>query len=120
MFDDINSEMISNLTPANLARFDYIKKTIERGEITSPLVVRRFSDLAFALAQESMRTDAEIEIAKPLLRAFNQYLNSSLISIDAKQKMNALIGETKLDLLYASGNHDISSLRLAPYLIAQR
>ena len=40
----------------------------------------------------------------------------SRLSLETKEKMRQLISETKLDLSYASGNHDFSSLRLYPYL----
>ncbi|MBR3177405.1 hypothetical protein IKF27_01195 [Candidatus Saccharibacteria bacterium] len=119
MFNNITEEMLSELNSTDLERFKYIKTTIEKGELTPPLVIRRFSDLAFSFAQKSLREDKVVSIAKPLAEVFNNYLDSSLISIDTKENMKQLIGETKLDFIYASGNHDITSLRLAPYLMAR-
>ena len=119
MFNNITTEMLSELNPLDLERFEYVKTSIEKKELTPSLVTRRFSDLAFSLAKKSMEEDREIKIAKSLAEIFDSYLSSPLISIDTKEKMKQLIGEAKLDFLYASGNHDIASLRLAPYLMAR-
>ena len=112
--------MTRELDSVNLKRLNYIKASLEQGELTPPLVLQRFSDLAFSLALKSVKTGVKFEIAVPLQKTLNGYLHLPLISIDTKSKMQALIGETKLDLLYASGNHNISSLRLAPYLMHSR
>lgn len=117
MFNNITEEMILSLNPLELRWYSYIKQSINKNVVTSPLVVKRFSDLSFSLARKSMKTNSEIKVAEQLLEIFNHYLNSSLISIDTKNEMAALIGETKLDFYYASGNHDISSLRLSRFLI---
>ena len=119
MFDNITEEMISELGSIDLERFNFIRESLERKELTPPLVVRRFSDLAFSLAQKSMRLGVGVPIAEPLLKIFEEYLISPFISIETKEKMNLLIGETKLDFIYASGEHNISSLRLASYLMAR-
>lgn len=119
MFDNITEEMISELGSIDLERFNFIRESLERKELTPPLVVRRFSDLAFSLAQKSMRFGVGVPIAEPLLKIFEEYLISPFISIETKEKMNLLIGETKLDFIYASGEHNISSLRLAPFLMTR-
>lgn len=120
MFSAVTDEMLADLGSANLERFNYIKGTIEQGELTPPLVVRKFSDLAFSLAIKSMDTGKGIEFAEILKGIFRKYLESSQISIDTKNKMESLISETELDLIYAGGNHRIASLRLGHLLMARK
>ena len=115
MFNQITEEMISNLDAVNRERFESIRCTLEQDGLVPPIVLRRFSDLAFSLAKKSMKTGESFPIANPLLEIFNEFSASSRLSLDTKAKMRQLISETKLDLSYASGNHDFSSLRLHPY-----
>ena len=120
MFDNITDEMLSSLSAGNLEKLNYIESMIKKGGVVPPLVIRRFSDLSFSLAIESLETGVEIEIAKPLLDAFNRLLDSSQISIETKTKMKSVISDTRLDFLYANGKHGIASLRLAPFIKAEK
>lgn len=120
MFNTITSEMLAGLSPVDLERYNYIKETIEQGTLTPPLVVSKFSDLAFSLAVESMETGQGIELAKILGDIFKWYLRTSQISIDTRNTMQNLISETRLDFLYASGDRRISSLRLGHLLMARK
>ena len=120
MFDNITEEMLASLSAGDLENINYIKSTIEGGGVVPPLVIRRFSDIAFSLALESMETGNEMAIAKPLLDAFSKLLDSSQVSIETKAKMKTVIGDTELDFLYANGKHGIASLRLAPFIKAEK
>lgn len=120
MFDNITKEMVASLSSASLKRFNYIKDSLEKGTITSPLILQRFSDLAFSLARRRLRDDVNLEIVKPLTEIFNKYLQSIENSLTIDLKMKSLIDETKLDFWYAGGNRNFSSRRLASYLIKQQ
>ena len=120
MLNEITKEMISGLDTVNRERFDYIKNSIEQDGLVSPIVLCHFSDIAFSLSKKSIKDNVAFPIATPLNEAFTALIKSSRVSIDTKKKMNRLIGDTQLDFLFASGQHDISSLRLAPYLMSKQ
>ena len=118
MFNEISNQMIESLDSVDQKRFNYIKESIEQSSPVSPSLIRHFSDLAFSLAKQSLRNGKSIEITEPLESIFENCINSTT-GTESNARINYLISETKLDFLYASGNHEISSLRLAPYLMAQ-
>lgn len=116
MINEITPEMLGVLDETEKEKLGYIIDSINKNQVTSPLVVKYFSDIAFSLAIQSHRKGAGIPLAEILKQIFNDYTNSSLISIETKAKNKELIADTKMDLYYATGNHRISSLRLAPYI----
>ena len=118
MFNEISNQMIESLDSVDQKRFNYIKESIEQSSPVSPLLIRYFSDLAFSLAKQSLRNGKSIEIAEPLENIFENYINSTT-GTEPNARINYLISETKLDFLYACGNHEISSLRLSPYIMVK-
>ena len=118
MFSLVTEEMIMNLDSNNRRKLDFIMTQVENDGPTSPLVLYCFSGIAFSLAKDSIKTNTVKPITAPLLDVFTKFVNSDQISPEEKKKMKLLIGETELDFSFASGNRKISSLRLAPYLMA--
>ena len=75
-------------------------------------LMMEYSSIAFSLAQRSFLENKGFRIAAYLKEAYAQFVSSSLSQEDKKTAKN-LISETELDFAFASGNHNISSLRMA-------
>ena len=117
MFDKITEDMLVELSEDERKKLRYIEEVTGLGKLVPPLALRWFTDVAFSLAQKSVRAGTSFRVAAVLGEIFDDWVDSSLISLDTKKGMVSLIADAKLDFVYASGNHDIASMRLRPYLM---
>ena len=77
-------------------------------------LIREYSKWSFYLAERSFEYNKSYEIAKELQKVFTGLVDTkSLVNETMKNELRVMISETELDLLYAAGNHAVSSLRLA-------
>ena len=120
MFDQITEQMVESLDSENQKKLEFIKNALEKNQVTSPIIVRYFSDIAFFLANESLTSGEVMALAKPLKEIFRRYIESGIVSIDTKNRLKLLIGDTMLDFSYAAGDLGAASSRLAPYLAAKK
>ena len=119
MFDSITPEMIDGFTEGERKLYDYLIRNIVSENLISPLIIRRFSQLAFLLALRSMRLNVTIPAAELLRRIFNELIHSKFISIEDKKRLRITISDALLDFNYASGNHKMISLRLMPFMTSK-
>lgn len=119
MFDSITPEMIDGFTEGERKLYDYLIKNTVSEKLISPLIIRRFSQLAFLLALRSMRLNVTIPAAELLRRIFNELIHSKFISIEDKKRLRITISDALLDFNYASGNHKMISLRLMPFMTSK-
>lgn len=117
MFDSIAPEMINDFTKGEVDIYNYLTNNIEPGKLIPPLVLRRFSQLAFLLALRSLRTDVVIPAAVPLKKVFKDIIDSKYVSIETKDRLRIDISDALLDFSYASGNHKMTSFRMMPFVI---
>ena len=88
---------------------------IENKITNAVMLVFEYSSIAFALANRSLTENKTFEIAKPLKEILSQLVIVSL-SDEERKKYKSVISETELDFVFAAGNHNVSSFRMAPIL----
>ena len=99
---------------ADIERDRYQKQgvAIEKKLTNAYSLMMEYSSIAFSLANRSLLENRAFIIAAYLKEVFAQLVSSSLSQED-KKSAKSLISETELDFAFASGNHNISSLRMA-------
>lgn len=75
-----------------------------------------YSLIAFSLAQRSHLNKEKYAVAPLLKDIVSQLLSSELFSENVKKELCVLVSETELDFDYAAGNHNVSSIRMAPII----
>lgn len=79
-------------------------------------LVRRYSALSFSLAAARATTGKGSKLAEMLLVVFRSLLDGGFLSKEERSHLMRDISETELDLMYASGSSDNTSLRMMPLL----
>jgi len=69
--------------------------------------------IEFLVAQNSFEKNIVYAVAKPLKVIFDELVSSDVISSEEAKELKMIVSETELDFEYATGNHNISSLRMA-------
>lgn len=105
MFD----EMVEIETTRIKANSISITKVINNVET----LILEYSKIAFDLARKSLYGNRAFRIASVLKVVFSELINSSVINKDMKLSLKNTISETELDFVYAAGNHNVASLRMA-------
>jgi len=81
--------------------------------MTPKSLVLEYSKIAFLVAQNSFEKNIVYAVAKPLKVIFDELVSSDVISSEEAKELKMIVSETELDFEYATGNHNISSLRMA-------
>ena len=72
-----------------------------------------YSTISFSLAKKSLFENKGYGMAQPLKELLNGLLTSGSISMHDQREYKHMISETELDFEFASGNHEVSSLRMS-------
>lgn len=107
----IPAALLDELTPEELEKFRKAEKVMKNTQGFSMVAVRYFSDMALMLALRSFKMDRGFKIPIMMLEIFNKYVEPYTSNMDLPTR--ELVSETRLDFLYAGGNHRSSSLRMA-------
>lgn len=85
--------------------------------ITNPIMLMmEYSQIAFSLAQKSYTNKEKYAVAPLLKTIMSQLFSSELIGEKEKKELRVLVSETELDFVFAAGNHNVSSIRMAPII----
>lgn len=85
--------------------------------ITNPIMLMmEYSQIAFSLAQKSYTSKEKYAVAPLLKTIMSQLFSSELIGEKEKKELRVLVSETELDFGFAAGNHNVSSIRMAPII----
>lgn len=76
-------------------------------------LLSEYSKISFSLAQKSLFENKSYGVAQLLKQLLNGLLASGSISQADQRNCKMLVSETELDYVFASGNHGVSSLRMA-------
>lgn len=120
MFDKLTLAEMAELTSSEQKKIEYVKSASDNGIVVPILAVRWFCDVAFSLALRSCQTGDNVAVAKVLGEIFNEFIGSDLVSLDAREKLRTSISDARIDFAYATGNHNVASARLAPYLMRSK
>lgn len=106
---------------AEIERDRYEKQgiAIEKKITNAYSLMTEYSSIAFSLANRSLVENKAFAVAAYLKEVFAQLVSFSL---NKEEKMSAknMISEAELDFAYASGNHNISSLRMAQIIRGEK
>lgn len=99
---------------AEIERDRYEKQgvAIEKKLTNAYSLMTEYSSIAFSLANRSLVDNKAFAVAAYLKEIFAQLVSFSL-NKEEKRTAKNMISEAELDFAYASGNHNISSLRMA-------
>ena len=85
--------------------------------ITNPIMLMmEYSQIAFSLAQKSYTSKEKYAVAPLLKTIMSQLFSSELIGEKEKKELRVLVSETELDFGFAAGDHNVSSIRMAPII----
>lgn len=85
--------------------------------ISNPIMLMmEYSQIAFSLAQKSYTSKEKYAVAPLLKTIMSQLFSSELIGEKEKKELRVLVSETELDFGFAAGNHNVSSIRMAPII----
>lgn len=85
--------------------------------INNPIMLMmEYSQIAFTLAQKSYSSKEKYAVAPLLKTIMSELFSSELIGAKEKKELRVLVSETELDFSFAAGNHNVSSVRMAPII----
>lgn len=87
--------------------------SVEKRITDARSLVGEYSAIAFYLAQQSLLENKAYKVAAYLKELLSQLYASQCLNEDEKELLKNLVSEAELDFVYASGNHNVSSLRMA-------
>lgn len=116
----VSPAMFHELIEIEESRIDDYGASIAYEIENAAMLVTEYSEIAFNLAQRSLDEDKVYAVASGLQELVVQLLATDLIPADIRQELRATVSETVLDFVYAAGNHNISSLRMAHVIQGKR
>lgn len=87
--------------------------SVEKRITDARSLVGEYSAIAFYLAQQSLLENKAYKVAAYLKELLSQLYASQCLNEDEKKMLKNVVSEAELDYVYASGNHNVSSLRMA-------
>lgn len=117
MFEGLTETTIAKLDADSQAKLRSIIDDYNNDRLNPTRAIKYFSDISITMARQSYRDGKAHESAQSIRKAFNNLIGSDIVNRDTKAKMREYISDTTIDLRYACGEHNMTSLRMMPMIM---